>query len=172
MTKNFDYADSLMKQLKTLAPIDNHTTKYLGKLLLEYRFRPHTNAIETINQSNEIPALEEDLRKAILNYYALCENAKERELISNTQIQTKYEPYINEHYPEVFQKNSEWAFVIEFYKDNPRNIIELDRNSFRSDKQLEALGTSRYFQSEFLKNFYTSLLKFSEEILGKVEKLN
>ncbi len=111
MTDNVHYADSLMMQMKTLIPVDKRTTKYLGKLLLEYQFRPNKNAIETISQSNEIPFLEPWLQTVILTYYAQIESAKERENISNTQIQSKYEVFINSHYPMVFQKNNEWDFV-------------------------------------------------------------
>lgn len=57
--------DSLMMQFKTLIPIDQKTTKYLGKLLLVYQFRPNKNDIETITQSNEISFLEPHLQKAI-----------------------------------------------------------------------------------------------------------
>lgn len=104
MADNFNYADSLMMQFKTLIPIDRKTTKYLGKLLLEYQFRPNRNAIETIMQSNEIPFLEPHLQKVILDYYALIESTREREQISNNQIQSKYENYINFNYHRYFKK--------------------------------------------------------------------
>ncbi len=164
MNDNFNYSDSLMMQFKTLIPIDKKTTKYLGKLLLEYQFRPNTNAIETITQSNEIPFLKTELRTAILDYYSLIERTKEREHISNTQIQSKYEVYLNNNYPMVFQKNSEWDFVKEYYKDDPRPLIEINE-TFLTDKKLEALVTSRYFQSETLKRFYANLLDASNRVL-------
>lgn len=169
MTDNVHYADSLMLQMKTLIPVDIRTTKYLGKLLLEYQFRPNKNAIETISQSNEIPFLEPRLQTVILNYYAQIESAKERENISNTQIQSKYEVFINSHYPMVFQKNNEWDFVKDYYIDDPRPLTSLDKEAFLSDKRLEALITSRYFQSTYLKNFYTSLLESSDTILQMLD---
>ncbi len=48
MVDNFNYSDSLMMQMKTLIPVDENTTKYLGKLQLEIQFRPNTNAMETM----------------------------------------------------------------------------------------------------------------------------
>lgn len=76
MIDNYNYADSLMMQFKTLIPIDGKTTKYLGKLILEYPFRPNTNAIETMMQSNEIPFIRPQLQKEILDYYALIASTK------------------------------------------------------------------------------------------------
>ncbi len=166
MIDNYNYADSLMMQFKTLIPIDGKTTKYLGKLILEYQFRPNTNAMETMMQSNEIPFIRPQLQKEILDYYALIESTKEREQISNNQIQSKYENYINENYPEVFQKNSQWEFVNAYYRNDPRPLIPIDNFTFLSDKKLESLVTSRYFQSSALKKFYADLI----DNLGKILK--
>lgn len=165
MIDNFNYSDSLMMQMKTLIPIDKYTSKYLVKLLLEYQFRPNTNAMETMTQSNEIPFLKTNLQTAILDYYALIKSAQEREHISNTQIQSKYEVYINENYPLIFQRNNEWEFLENYYKDDPRPISPLNQKDFLADKTLESLITSRYFQSEALKKFYSDLLVASTDIL-------
>ncbi|MBW2938512.1 hypothetical protein KXJ69_10360 [Aureisphaera sp. CAU 1614] len=165
MIDNFNYSDSLMMQMKTLIPIDKYTSKYLVKLLLEYQFRPNTNAIETMTQSNEIPFLKTELQTAILDYYALIKSAQEREYISNTQIQSKYEVYINENYPVIFQKYNEWEFLKNYYKDDPRPISTINEKDFLADKTLESLITSRYFQSVALKKFYSDLLVSSSNIL-------
>jgi len=165
MIDNFNYSDSLMMQMKTLIPVDENTTKYLGKLQLEYQFRPNTNAMETMTQSNEIPFLKTELQTAILDYYALIKSAQEREQISNTQIQSKYEIYINSNYPLIFQRNSKWDFIKSYYKDDPRPLTLLNTENFLADKTLEALITSRYFQSVALKTFYSDLLDASNNIL-------
>ena len=164
MIDNFNYSDSLMMQMKTLIPVDENTTKYLGKLQLEYQFRPNTNAMETMTQSNEIPFLKTELQTAILDYYALIKSAQEREQISNTQIQSKYEIYINSNYPLIFQRNSKWDFIKSYYKDDPRPLTLLNTENFLADKTLEALITSRYFQSLALKTFYSDLLDASNNI--------
>lgn len=169
MVDNYNYADSLMSQLKTVIPIDHKTTKYLGKLLLEYQFRPNRNAIQTITQSNEIPLLKADLQKAVLDYYALIESTHEREQISNTQIQSKYENYINMNYPQVFQKNNAWPFIKDFYANDPRPLIPIDQVAFLADKKLESLVTSRYFQSVALKSFYSDLIGACDMILALLE---
>ncbi|MFT7187186.1 MAG: hypothetical protein ACI9AV_000437 [Sediminicola sp.] len=165
MMENSHYADSSVLQIRTLIPLDNQIKKYLSKLIQEYQFRPNTNAIETITQSNEIPSLDSELQTAILNYYALIERTKEREHISNTQIQSKYENHINNYYPEIFQKDNEWYFVKTFYKNDPRPITPINENKFLLDRPLEALLVSRYFQSSVLQEYYTDLLESSETIL-------
>lgn len=165
LSNNYNYADNLMQQFKTLAPLDTYTTKYLLHLILEFQFRPNRNAMETITQSNEIPLLAPELQKAILDYYALIESTREREQISNNQLQSKYETYINLNYPFLFQKNNEFEFLKEYYKDDPRPVIELNEEDFLSDKTLEALVISRYYQSAALKKFYADLIDSSSTIL-------
>ncbi|PTM09616.1 MAG: hypothetical protein DA407_05470 [Bacteroidetes bacterium] len=165
MVDNTNRSDSLMMQMKTLIPIDNYTSKYIVTLLLEYQFRPNTNAMETMTQSNEIPFLKTELQTAILDYYALIKSAQEREQISNTQIQSKYEVYINKNYPSIFQRNNEWEFLKNYYKDDPRPLSFINEKDFLADKTLESLITSRYFQSVALKKFYSDLLDASSNIL-------
>ena len=164
-------ADSAMSQMMTIKPmIDIQLKKYLSMLQLEFKFSPNTNAIEIINQSNEIPALNNKLRTAILDYYSLIEKNKEREHISNTQIQSKYEPYINKNYPSIFQKNNEWEFIATFYKNDPRPTSIIDNEQFLNDKMLEALLVSRYYQTVSLENFYNNLITSSDKILSLIEK--
>jgi hypothetical protein len=73
MTERKQAADSAMFQMMTIKPVDTQLKKYLIILYHEFAFSPNTNAIETINQSNEIRALNNELRTAILDYYALIE---------------------------------------------------------------------------------------------------
>jgi hypothetical protein len=170
MTENVYYADSAMLQIRTILPVDNKIKMYLVKLILEYQFSPNTNAMETITQSNEIPALDAGLQTAILNYYALIERTREREHISNTQIQTKYENHLNNMYTEVFQKDNDWDFIKAFYKNDPRPAIPVDDAKLLSDSRLEALLVSRYYQSTALRAFYSDLLQSSESILKLLEE--
>jgi hypothetical protein len=163
-------ADSAMMQMMTIKPVDNILKKYLIMLYQEFKFSPNTNAIETINQSNEIPALNNELRKAILDYYALIERTKERERLSNTQIQNIYEPYINKEYPNIFQKDNEWEFIKSFYNNDPRPISLIDKDKFIKDKTLEALLVSRYYQCIALENFYGDLIKSSDKILSIINE--
>jgi hypothetical protein len=170
MTENIHYSDSTMLQIRTNIPVNNKIKKYLVKLVLEYKFSPNTNAIETITQSNEIPSLKPDLQTAVLNYYALIERTKEREHISNTQIQTKYENHLNNLYPEVFQKDNEWEFIKTFYKNDPRTILPINEKKLLNDKKLEPLLVSRYFQSVALQGFYEELIESSDIILKLLEQ--
>ena len=170
MTENIKCADSSMAQIKTIIPVNNSMKKYLALLVREFQFSPNSNGIETITQSNEIPALNTELRTAVLNYYALIERTEEREHISNTQIQTKYEPYVYIEYPDIFQKDNEWEFISSFYKDDPRPIFLIDEVKLLKDKTLESLLASRYYQCVSLENFYGELIISSDKILSILEK--
>jgi len=166
MTENIKCVDSAMTQIKTIIPVNNAMKKYLVLLVREFQFSPNTNAIETITQSNEIPTLDIELRTSILNYYALIERTKEREHISNTQIQSKYEPYINIEYPNIFQKDNEWEFISSFFKNDPRPTSLISEVKLLKDKTLESLLVSRYYQCVNLENFYGNLILSSNKILS------
>jgi hypothetical protein len=170
ITERKQSADSAVLQMMTIRPVDILLKKYLIMLYQEYKFSPNTNAIETINQSNEIPALNIKLRTAILDYYAMIERTKEREFISNTQIQTKYEPYLNEKYPNIFEKNNEWEFLASFYEKDPRPSSFIDKEKFLNDKTLETLLVSRYYQLIALEKFYEDLIISSDKILSIIEE--
>ena len=172
MKEAVNYSDSAIMQLKTISPLNNQMKKYLGILLLEHQFSPNTNAMETITQSAEIPLLDTELQTAILDYYALIEDTREREHISNTQIQTKYEILINSDYPEIFQSDNDWEFMKSFYQDDPRPVQPLNPAKLLNDKKLEAVLVSRYYQSTALKELYTRLLLSSDAILQLLEKGN
>ncbi|WP_170063206.1 DUF6090 family protein [Polaribacter porphyrae] len=163
-------ADSTILQIMTIVPVDIHLKKYLALLLLEYNFSPNTNAFETINQSNEIPSLKNELRTAILDYYALIERTKEREIISNTQIKTKYEPYVYQEYPNIFQKNNEWDILATIYEKDPRPSTLIDKDRFLNDKTFEALIVARYYQLIALEKFYEDLIVSSNKIVSIINK--
>ncbi|MBT8180498.1 MAG: hypothetical protein KJO53_02805, partial [Eudoraea sp.] len=163
---------SSMAQIKTIVTLNNSMKKYLVLLVREFQFSPNTNAIETITQSNEIPALNTELRTAVLNYYALIERTKEREFISNTQIQTKYEPYINSEYAVIFQKDNEFEFMSSFYKDDPRPTSPIEEDKILNDKTLESLLVSRYYQCVALEDFYSELIESSDKIISIIDSEN
>lgn len=169
MTVHTTYADSSMRQIRTEIPIDVFLKKYLTLLVREYEFRPNKNAFETITQSNEVPYLSEKLRTAILDYYALIESANERESISNSHIQLRYEPYLMSDYPIIFQKDNPWGFVKNIYKNDPRKAVPIDENQFLSDRTLEGLLLSRYYQCSQLRDFYITLSESSENLINLID---
>nr|WP_255647373.1 DUF6090 family protein [Fulvivirga sedimenti] len=171
MTVNIQCADSLMLQIKTLIPVNNNVKRYLITLVQEFQFSPNTNAIETITQSNEMPSLDIDLRTAILDHYALIEKTKEREHISNTQIQTKYETYINNEYADIFQSDNDWDFVKSYYANDPRPVYMMDADKFLKDKTLESQLVSRYYQCVALQKFYSDLIESSKSIIASIDQL-
>ena len=170
MITNIHSADSSMMQMKTLIPVDNSIKKFMLTLMHEYQFSPNTNAIETITQSNEIPVLSTELRTAILDYYALIERTKEREHISNINIQNDFSPYVFSEYPDIFQKNSRFPFIELYYKNDPRPISAIDENKLLKDKKLEVFFVVRYFQVSNLKDFYAELIESANIILNLLEE--
>jgi hypothetical protein len=170
MEANVNYADSSMRQIRTEIPVDKYLKKYLTLLIREFDFRPNKNAIETITQSNEIPSLSEKLRTAILDYYSLIESANERESISNNNIQLRYEAYIINEYPIIFQKDNPWDYVQEIYKKDPREPIPIDTQQFLSDRILEALLISRYYQCTQLKDFYAILEQSTINLVNLIDQ--
>lgn len=170
MISNIHSADSSMLQMKTLIPVDNGIKKFLQTLMQEYQFSPNTNAIETITQSNEISVLSTELRTAILDYYALIERTKEREQISNSNIQNDFQTYIFNKYSNIFQKDNKYPFIELYYKDDPRPISAIDENKFLKDKKLEALLLVRYYQVVNLKGFYEELIESANIILNLLEE--
>jgi len=170
MITNKHSADSSMLQMKTLIPVDNSVKKFMLTLMHEYRFSPNTNAIETLTQSNEVPVLSTELRTAILDYYALIERTKEREHISNMNLQNDFAPYVFHEYPDIFQKNSRFPFIELYYKNDPRPMSAIDENKFLKDKKFEALLIVRYYQVVNLKDYYAELIESANIILNLLEE--
>ena len=139
-------------------------------LMQEFQFSPNTNAIETLTQSNEVPVLSTELRTAILDYYALIERTKEREHISNSNIQNDFQTYIFNEYPDIIQKNNKYPFIEFYYKNDPRPISAINENKFLKDKKFEALILVRYYQVLNLKDFYEELIESANIILNLLEK--
>jgi len=170
MITNKHSADSSMLQMKTLIPVDNSVKKFMLTLMHEYQFSPNTNAIETLTQSNEVPVLSTELRTAILDYYALIERTKEREHISNMNLQNDFATHIFNEYPDIFQKNSRFPFIELYYKNDPRPISAIDENKFLKDKKFEALLIVRYYQVVNLKDYYAELIESANIILNLLEE--
>jgi hypothetical protein len=157
MEANVIYADSSMQQIRQEISVDKYLKKYLTLLIREFDFRTNKNAVELLTQSNEISYLSEVLKTSMLDYYALVESLDERELISNSNIQLRYEAYIMDNYPIIFQSDNPWDYVQNIYKNDTRTPIPIDVNQFLSDRTLEALLLSRYYQIKQLRDFYAQL---------------
>ena len=170
VTDNFAYADSLMMFFKGHVSFDSKIVKYMSMSLIEHQFKSNTTGFETINQSGEIPFLNAALQSSILDYYSMVKSVNEREHISNKQIQEKYEVYIFNNYPEVFQRNNEWEYVSNMYKDDLRPIIDFDPVKLRSDKTLEANIIARHYQSNLLSEQYSQLIEASNKALSLIQK--
>jgi len=105
-----------------------------------------------------------------LDYYSLIGSANDRESISNDNIQLRYEAYIINEYPIIFQKDNPWDYVQEIYKKDPREPIPIDPQQFLSDRTLEALLISRYYQCTQLKEFYSILEQSTSNLINLIDQ--
>ncbi|MCP9237337.1 DUF6090 family protein [Lewinella sp. JB7] len=170
MITNMQAADSTLMQLKTLIPVNDRIKTYLITLIREFQFSPNTNAVETMTQSSEIPSLSPRLRTAILDYYALIERAKEREHISNSNIQNDFQHYVLGQYPHIIQRDNREVFIATYYQDDPRPVSPIDTSEFLQDARIEALTLVRYYQVVHLKELYEGLIQSASDILDLIEE--
>ncbi|MBB4080866.1 hypothetical protein GGR28_003505 [Lewinella aquimaris] len=170
MITNMQAADSTLMQIKTIIPVSDRIKTYLITLIREFQFSPNTNAVETMTQSNEIPSLSPELRTAILDYYALTERAKEREHISNSNIQNDYQHYVLSQYPHIIQRDNRESFIATYYQDDPRPISPIEAQDFLQDAKIEALTLVRYYQVVNLKEIYEGLIHSANDILTLIEE--
>jgi hypothetical protein len=147
-------ADSLLRQFQTIQEISNITKRNIGRLLLEYTFNPIKTGIEGLNNSGLTGLIDPELNRQLLKYYWLCEKIAHREGINNLYIQQKYEGYLLDNYPEVFQGMRFNSFIKPYYKNDPRTLSPIDRDAFLKDQKLEALVLARLFQSITVNRLY------------------
>ena len=174
LNKNMDtvamYADAMIRQFKTLAPVDQNTPLYIVCMINEYNLNPSKSGIETLNNSGDIAFVEPQLQTQILRYYTLLDHIRSREEISNTFIKNQYEPYFFNNYNSIANKDTPWLAFKSFYEDDPRPTPEFNDQKFLKDKQLEALTFARAFQSRNQKSLYVEVIKLAKELLQSLEE--
>ncbi|OEK00405.1 hypothetical protein BFP97_02250 [Roseivirga sp. 4D4] len=165
----YQAADSLLKQFKTLIPISDRFAGNLTNLVLEYNFKAERNGFILLNKSGEIAALTDKLQNQIAEYYALVEGLKEREAISNTFIKDKYEVAVMIQHPDLWGKHNTQAEIVPFYTDDPRPTANLDYKSILSDKSMEVLVLGRSFQIVEQLKKYKEAIKALKELISMIE---
>ena len=160
----------LTRQFQTLDPVDEYTTHYITKLLLEKTTSPNKSGLETLNNSGELAYVPKQTQELLLKYYNILDNIAAREEISNTFIKIRYEPYYFKHYSFIVNKNMNWSVVKEYYKEDPRTPKLIDPKNFLQDEELEAMVFGRHFQIKNQHTLYKEALDIANQLLNNIEQ--
>ena len=166
-----NYANTFFDQFKTLAPLDNKVQMYLIYLMFERSIEVNETGLNALLNAEGMSFIDEDLQGKILDYYRFIEQLKRREENANVEIKELFEPYVKSHYYWIYNKTNPWHRQIEYYKDDPRHINDLDLQlaSVIADKQLEMMVVGRIYQSKVLIDFYTQAITLANEIISYIE---
>lgn len=163
------YAIKLTRQFQTIDTIDQFTSLYITLLILEKTTKPNKSGLETLNNSGELAYIPIHLQDLLLKYYNILDDISVREEISNTFIKIRYEPYYFEHYNFIMNRNTPWAILEDFYKDDPRIPREINETEFLADKQLEAIIFGRYFQIKQQNILYKRAIEIANQLLQVID---
>lgn len=165
------YANTFFDQFKTIIPVNNNIQLYLIYLMFERNIEVNESGLNALLNSNGISFINEQLQVKILDYYRHIEQLKSREINANSEIKTIYEPYVKSNYYWYYNKTNPWPRQIEYYKDDPRPLedIDLKLKSIIADKQLETMVVGRIYQTKLLASFYSKTIKLAKEIIYIIE---
>lgn len=161
---NGESAERLLNIHKGIEPISEKITGDLVNLQLEYNFNQRKNALEVLINSGEIGALDANIQTLISRYYLSVDAISERDLITNSYIQNKYEVHIFNEYSYLYGKGNPQVALMEVYDDDKRAPISFDEEQFLSDKKLEALLFARLYQTNKQIELYEFSLTRLEEL--------
>lgn len=162
------YAKVLSRQLQTIDPVDEFTTRYIIYLVLEKQFNPNKSGNETLINSGVLSFVPKNIQDLLFEYYKLLDHIKAREEISNSFIKNKYEPYFFERYSFILNKEMELGFVTEYFAEDPREIPPLDEASLLGDQKLGAMVFGRHFQIKQQNDLYLQTIKVAEQVIEKI----
>lgn len=166
--RNVGYSDSLLRQFKTLQKVNEHTSRYLATLVLEFNFTPTTIGFNALDNSGEISVLDDSLQRVIRTYYSAVEDIIARDNISNSFIRDKYENLIFER-SDIYNKENNWYVVRDFYKDDPRTAIPINSEAFLKDKTLENHIIARWYQSQTQIEMYQKAIEALKNVLAGID---
>lgn len=164
------YSKKLTRQFQTLDPINENTTLYIAKLLLEKNLSPNKTGIEALNNSGVLSYIPKLTQELLYKYYNVLDNIAEREEISNTFIKTIYEPYFFKHYSYIINKNQKWTAAREYYKNDPRIPKILDSKAFLVDEEFEAIIFGRHFQIKLQHVEYEEAIEIANQLLKNINQ--
>lgn len=139
--------DQLFDQFKTIQPVKESSNVYFINLLLETNFKSQQNAYDILKESGQFSSLPIDLQNELMHYYSTVEEIVERERISNSFIQAKYEPMIFGRYASFFSRSNAAPPLQEVYYNDPRPTDAQVVYDMFKDKELEVLILARRFQN-------------------------
>lgn len=167
-----EYANTFFEQFKTLRPLDNSVQMYLIYLMFEREIEVNDSGMNALVSTNGVSSINEELKSKLLEYYRHIEQLKRREENANKEIKTMYEPYVKANYYWIYNKSNPWHRQIEYYKDDPRPLGNMDQKleSIVNDKQLEIMVVTRRYQVRLLAEFYSRTIKLAEDIISDIER--
>lgn len=158
-------AEVLLNIYKGLQPSSENIPEKVIRLILEYSFVPRKTAIDIIVSSGELGALDIETQRAISKYYLAVDAIQDRDRISKSFIQDKYERHVFDNYGYFIGKGNTHPDLIEFYSNDTRKPFQLDTVQFRNDKKMETLVFARYFQISSQKEAYEKALDELNDLL-------
>jgi len=166
-----EYANIFFEQFKTLRAIDNNVQMYLLYLMFEREIEVNNTGMNALLSTNGMSSVNEQLQSKLLEYYRHIGQLKRREENANTEIKTMFEPYVKANYYWIFNKTNPWHRQIEYYKDDPRPLEDIDQKleSIINDKQMEMLVVGRIYQARVLADFYSMSIELAEDIISDIE---
>lgn len=164
------YTNKLSRQFQTLDSIDQNTTLYISGLLLEKSLSPNKTGLETLNNSGELAYVPKTVQELLLKYYNVLDNIAAREEISNTFIKIRYEPYFFEHYAYMISITQNWSATKNYYKNDPRIPIKLDKEKIINDREFEAIIFGRHYQIKQQHVLYKDAIDIAKNLLKIIKK--
>lgn len=161
----------LLSTLKRNDDISEVLYQDLVSLQFEYNFYPRKSALELLVNTGEIGALDVKAQDLISQYYRSVDALKERDLITNTFIQSKYEPYLFDRYSQLYGKGNTLPIIAEIYMDDQRDSLRFDHDKFLNDKKMEALLVARMYQNSRLTELYNKSLVNLKELMAYIDGL-
>ena len=167
---SIERAESLITSFKKASFDAYEASVNTGWLNVEKSFQVNRSAMDALINSGRLDMLSPDLTYDLQQYYALCDKLAEREDISNSFIQSRYEPYHFEHYMET-TRLSEFYGIRDKYLDDPREQFLVVEEDIVDDFKLEILILIRLVHSEAEKEIYHQLIDASMELQASIRRI-
>ena len=166
-----EYANIFFEQFKTLRALDNNVQMYLLYLMFEREIEVNESGMNTLLSTDGMSSVNEQLQSKLLEYYRHIGQLKRREENANTEIKTMFEPYVKANYYWIYNKTNPWHRQIEYYKDDPRPLVDIDQKleSIINDKKMEMMVVGRIYQARVLADFYSMSIELAEDIISDIE---
>jgi hypothetical protein len=170
MDDNLHATENLLRQFKTIQPVDSNTSNYITSLNLEYNFTPKMTGFNALESNGGLALLTGDLQQKIREYYALTTKIRDREDISNFFIRDKYEPVLFNEYAYLWNQTNTDSYTKLSYSDDPRDIPPQGKEKILADRRLEILVFARNYQSQKQVQHYSEGIASLEQILQLLDK--